>query len=397
MPAMTEPPDGWAAPGGWSPPHQPPTPPQAPPPPPSQQPPYYGTGAPPPPPPPPPPGWQAPPGWGGPQEAGQAPYGGWGAPRPPEARPGVVPLRPLGLGELLDGAVSVVRQYPRPCLGLSAAISILSTTVNVILALTALRPLVNLDTTRLANGDTDQLDGVVGGAALGGGASAIITVLATLLLTGVLTAVVGRAVLGQPMSAAEAWAEVRPALGRLIGAALLSALIVYATLFAGIVVAAVLVAIGGPVTLLVGIPLGIAAVAAAVYLYIRLSLAPAVVVLERAGVRTSLRRSGVLVRRSWWRIFWILVLTVVIASFVSQVLRIPFVIFGGGATGFSRIADPAGAGTSALVLSYIGAGVAQTVVAPFTAGVRALLYVDRRIRAEGLDVALAAAAAQRAA
>jgi len=114
-------------------------------------------------------------------------------------------------------------------------------------------------------------------------------------------------------------------------------------------------------------------------------------------VRQALRRSGVLVRRSWWRIFWILVLTVVIASFVSQVLRIPFVIFGGGATGLSRLTDPTGAGTATLVLSYIGAGVAQTIVAPFTAGVRALLYVDRRMRAEGLDVALAAAAAQRAA
>src|SRR5205085_5697222 len=107
------------------------------------------------------PGWQAPPGWGGPQASDQAPYGGWGAPRPPEARPGVVPLRPLGLGELLDGAVGVVRRYPRPCLGLSAAIAILSTALNIAVALTALRPVLNLDTEQLANGDTDQLDGVL--------------------------------------------------------------------------------------------------------------------------------------------------------------------------------------------------------------------------------------------
>ena len=41
----------------------------------------------------------------------------------------------------------------------------------------------------------------------------------------------------------------------------------------------------------------------------------------------------------------------------------------------------------------VGAGIAQTVVAPFTAGVRALLYIDRRMRAEGLDVSLMAAVA----
>ena len=123
-----------------------------------------------------------------------------------------------------------------------------------------------------------------------------------------------------------------------------------------------------------------------------LSLAPAAAVLERAGVMTSLKRSGVLVRRSWWRICGILLLTLVIASFVSQVVQIPFLVFGAGPTGLGRLADPDGTTTRILVLSYIGAGVAQTIVAPFTAGVRALLYIDRRMRAEGLDVALTAAA-----
>ena len=387
MPAMSEPPEGWAPPGGWAPSGSPPPPPQAPAPPPAGYGPPASTA----------PGWQAPPGWGGPQATEQVPYGGWGAPRPPEVRPGVVPLRPLGLGELLDGAVSVVRRYPRPCLGLSAAISIFSTALNVVLALTALRPLVDLDTNRLANGDTEQFDGVVGAAALGGGAALIVGILATLVLTGVLTAVVGRAVLGQPMSATEAWDAVRPAIPRLIGTAVLSALIVYATMIAGLVVAGVLVAAVGTSGLLIAIPLGVAAVAAGAYLYVRLSLAPAAVILEHACVRTALRRSGVLVRNSWWRICGILVLTVIIAGFVSQVLRIPFFVFGAGPTGLTRLTDPAAGGTWALVLSYIGAGVAQTVVAPFTAGVRALLYVDRRMRAEGLDVALAAAAAQRAA
>ena len=377
MPAMSEPTSGWSSPGGtpWT---GEPAP--------LLDTPSYGQPAAPP-----GTGWQPPPGWGGPQAQ---PYGGWGAPPPPEVRPGVVPLRPLGLGELLDGAVGIVRRYPRPCLGLAAAIAILSTVLNIVLALTALEPLLTFDSTELSNGNTDELDEVLGGAALGGGAGLIVSALATLVLTGVLTAVAGRAVLGQPMSLGQAWQQVRPVLLRLLGIALLSSLLVYGTLLVAIALAAGMIAAAGATAALVAVPLGIGGAALAVYLYVRLSLAPAVAVLERADVRTSLKRSGILARRSWWRICGILLLTLVITTFVSNVLQIPFVVLGAAPTGFGQLADPEGPTTTVLVMSYIGAGIAQTIVAPFTAGVRALLYIDRRMRAEGLDVALNAAVAQ---
>ena len=344
------------------------------------------------PPPPDPTQFRPPPGWGGPTAA----PGGWGAPRPAELRPGVIPLRPLGLGELLDGAVSLVRRYPRPALGFSAGVALVATVLNLALTLTAFRPLLTLDTTTLDSGDLSQLEGALGGAAVGGLGAAAISALATLVLTGVMTAIAGRAVLGQPMTVADAWAEVRPAIGRLIGIAVLTALLVYGTLvLAGVALTGLALA-AGPVGLVLVVPLGIAAVVGAVYLYGRLALAPAVALLEKAGVRTSLKRSGVLVRRSWWRVMGILVLTVLIAGFVGQIVQAPFLLVGALPTGFGSLFDPAGTNTRILVVSAIGGGVAQTVVAPFTAGVRALLYVDRRMRAEGLDVALTAAAHQSA-
>jgi len=147
----------------------------------------------------------------------------------------------------------------------------------------------------------------------------------------------------------------------------------------------------------VGVPLGIAASAAAVYLYCRFALAPCATVLERAGVRQSLRRSGVLVRRSWWRVFGVLLLAFLVAAVISQVVQVPFLLFGIAPLGLRGGAGLVEGTTRLLVLTYIGGGIAQTVVAPFSAGVRALLYVDRRMRAEGLDVALAAASAQPAA
>jgi hypothetical protein len=379
MPGMSEPPAGWASPSG-DPAPAPPAPTAGPPS--TAAIPSYGT----------PPGWQAPPGWGGP-----AAYAGWGQPRQPEPQPGVVPLRPLGLGELLDGAVSLVRRYPRPVLGLSAVLAILATVLNVLLALTAFRSIVSFDTQALSNGgtaSTDQLDSALGGAAVGGLGSGIVSALATIVLTGIITAIAGRGVLGQPMTLGAAWSQVRPALGRLIGIAVLTGLVVYGALAIGIVAAVLLIAALGAPGALLGVPLGIAGVCLAVYLYCRLALAPAAAVLERAGVRTSLRRSGILVRRSWWRVFGVLLLALIVASVVGQVVQVPFLIFGitpVGLRGGSSLNDST---TRLLILSYIGAGIAQTVITPFTAGVRALLYIDRRMRAEGLDVALNAAAAR---
>src|SRR4051812_1066316 len=87
-----------------------------------------------------PPGWSSPApaeplagaaGWSSPQAA--PPQAGWVAPAPaagwghipvrqPEFRPGVVPLRPLGVGEIIDGAISTMRQHWKLQLGLSAAV-----------------------------------------------------------------------------------------------------------------------------------------------------------------------------------------------------------------------------------------------------------------------------------
>jgi hypothetical protein len=304
-----------------------------------------------------------------------------------------VPLRPLTLGELLDGAVGLIRRYPRPVLGLSAAMAILATGLNILVAVTAFRPLLSFDSATLNGEDPsfDQIDGALGGAAIGGIGSQLVTALATLVLTGILSAVAGRGVLGESMTLSEAWAQVRPVLGRLIGIALLTALIVYGSLVVGVTLAVLLFAVGGGGGAFVGVLVVLAALALTVYLYCRLALAPSVAVLEKAGVRASLRRSGILVRRSWWRVFGVLLLALVVTAVVGYVVQIPFFAFGISPLGLRGGADILEGTTRMLILTYIGAGVAQTLTTPFNSGVRALLYIDRRMRAEGLDVALTAA------
>ena len=326
-----------------------------------------------------PPGWGPPPaaqGWGAPQ--------GWGGP-PAAPRPGVVPLRPLGLGELLDGSVSVVRRYPRPTLGLSAAVSVVTTLLGVGL-------LLLLPDKLFSTAGTSQAltDAQLGGTVVGSVGTVVVGGLAGIVLAGIITVVVGQAVLGAPLSTGEAWRTLRPRLLRLVGLALLTGLALALAVGVGIGVAALSVAVAGGAGLVLGVPVALAGVAAAIYLYVRLSLAAPALVLEKIGIIEAFRRSGVLVRRSFWRVLGVLILAALIAGFVNQLLQLPFVVLGGGIGLFSGSRD---VGVTALIAAQIGAGVAQTITAPFTSGVRALLYIDRRMRAEGLDVALAAAAA----
>ena len=78
----------------------------------------------------PPPGWQparrrpaAPPGLAAAGSGlGTGPgWAGYPPPPPPPPKPGMIALRPLGVGEILDGSISAIRAHPRLMLGLSAS------------------------------------------------------------------------------------------------------------------------------------------------------------------------------------------------------------------------------------------------------------------------------------
>jgi hypothetical protein len=309
-----------------------------------------------------------------------------------------VPLRPLGLGEILDGAFTCIRLYPRATLGLSAIVVAVTQAIQLPLTWLLLRDAAALDTEGLETGtvDNDEVIKFVVEASAVALVSLAITFLALLVLTGMLTAIIGKAVLGQPAPIGEAWATIRPQLGRLVGLSLLTGLLVVLAFAAGLVPGVLLAVAGGApagaVTLLViG---GLLGFVAAVYLYVTLSLGTPALVLEKQRVGAALRRSRELVRGAWWRIFGILLLSTIIAQVIGGIIALPFELAGSGTSLF----DPNAGAPSfvGLLLSAIGGVVGGTVTQPFTAGVVALLYVDRRIRREALDVALlAASSAQR--
>ena len=156
-----------------------------------------------------------------------------------------------------------------------------------------------------------------------------------LVLTGILTVVVSRAVLGQRSRRREAWDRARPRLPALLG---VTVLVLRDHARAGRARArARRHRSPSPVH-----PTAAVAVAlrprrsrpsssSAAYLYIAFALAPPAIVLERQRVVASLRRSRALVRGAWWRTFGILLLVNLIAQVLAGILGVPFTVLDAAA------------------------------------------------------------------
>lgn len=333
----------------------------------------------------PPHGWPAPPGGyrqsvppGYPPYPGYPPaYPGYPPPypgypphrgHPPLWRPGVIPLRPLSLSDIFNGAVNYIRANPVATLGLTTLIVVITSILE--LALEVGQPTLGGDAGLVAAFLT----------------SAAVTALATILLSGMLTVVVARAVLGSPITVTDAWSRVRGRLPALIALSVLEILAVVVLIAAAVVVImGVAGAANGVIAALVGVPVVLTTLAGIAYLFTVLAFAPVAVVLERKNVLDSVRRSFALVRNRFWRVLGIRLLATLVATVVSTAVLVPFAILG---PVLSYDPNAAGPSTAAVVLTAVGQAIGQIITAPFTAGVVVLLYVDARIRAEAFDLVL---------
>ncbi|TWF76765.1 hypothetical protein FHX44_112660 [Pseudonocardia hierapolitana] len=307
-------------------------------------------------------------GYGQPTAFGPPPYGGASGGQAP--RPGIVPLRPLAVGDLLAGAVGYIRADPLPTIGVTAAVMVVTHVIQLIVELA----LPRIDPADLAEGRT----GGLAAAAAGGFLSGIVGIVLGAALTGLLLVVLSRAVLGQRVDVREAWQAVAHRVPGLVGLTFLVALAVGAIAVVPVLIALVVGATGSGRMIALGVLLVLLAVAAAAYLSVRWVLAPAAYVLEPIGVTAALGRSSRLVHGSWWRMFGIMLLS-------GLIVVIPAVVVLGV---FGALApEPQDTGT--LVRAAIAYIVVGTFVTPFVTGVTGLLYVDQRIRRERLDLELA--------
>jgi hypothetical protein len=329
----------------------------------------------------PPPGYWPPP--AGPY--GHPPMGPAGA-----LKPGIIPLRPLGLSDIFNASVSYIRTNPKAALGLTTIVVVVAQVVALLLQIGPLAATGILAPTAAGqfgqSGVSALSDSAIVGLLLSSLAGIVTTVLAGIVLSGLLTVVVGRAVFGATIGIGEAWHRVRGRLLPLLGVTALEGVgaVVLIAVIVGMVAAVSQIG-GGAAAFVVGTLLGLGLVALLVYLYTMLSFAPTLIVLERIGVMPAITRSFALVKNDFWRVFGIRLLAVVVAGVVSAAVAAPFSFVG-------QIMLMVGQATSTMVVAValisVGGAIGQIITAPFNAGVVVLLYTDRRIRSEAFDLVL---------
>lgn len=365
-----------------------------------------------------PPGWQPPTeparGWSAPgseryqqpgpppqQPYGQPPQQPYGQQTPysqpyqplhqarPVYKPGTIPLRPLGVGDMFSGAVETIRRNPKATLGLAAVVLTAFMLIPILgtLAWGAVQGFGSTITDADSSGDIRPEDVGLIITTIGG---FLLSSLATVVLTGMIVHVVEHAARGQKLSAGEAWALTRPRVWRLIGLSTLTFLLPLVAIWLPIglivLVAALTSTVLGIVAGVVGVITGLVVM---IYLYIRLfQLAAANVVLERRNVFAAMRRSWELSSGQFWRLFGITLLTLLVTSVGSQFLTIPFGILSG--VGTVIWPDTLLGVLISLLAQNVAVIVSGALITPFSAAVAALQYLDQRIRKEGYDIQLIA-------
>ena len=329
---------------------------------------------------------------GGPHPGGQQAWQPAWASALTAHKPGIVALRPLSLGDIVEGGFAAIRRNPRTFLGLAVL------TALTVLVVAGLLFLVGyLVGTALEGSNTLDLF-----LAFGITSFAVVMLFlsagTSIALSGMLAYPVGEAVLGRKPTIGETWRKTRRMLPRLSG--LCAVLVLPPTAVFGLIVGGTIWAFAGelPAVGVLGVLGVFAAGAGMLWLGIRLALATPALVLEDLRVIASLRRSWGLTAGLFWRTFGILTVSSLLIGVVQYLLSMVLQL-GGMFLGFALASmlgssdSDALVGIAAGVSSVVGGLVSGMLTQPFLAAVAALLYTDSRIRKEGFDLALARAVA----
>ena len=314
--------------------------------------------------------------------------------------PGGVPLRPLTVGDMLSGAFTLIRRNPVATLGLAAIVEVVAGIATTFLSLGEQRVFRTFQ--NQVNRDRLLSPGLTGHDLLHFFGSLVPYYVATIaiglivqsVLTGMLTGVFGRGLLGDKIGIGQAW-QISRAFWVLVVSVLISVILFAPPFLLALIVIGLALAKITAVAVIVGVLGGLALIPVSLWIYFSLSLAVPVVVLEGVDPVTALQRSWRLVRGNWWRVFGITLLAGLIIFLVALIIEVPFFIaqvvaVGHGGSTFLPGAGAAAAapGVLSIVISTIGSIIASTCTRPIGSGVTVLLYADLRMRKEGMDLLL---------
>jgi hypothetical protein len=370
--------------------------------------------------------WQAPGGTqppppAGPPSAGAGP-GAYYAPPPvaptaqgwtPPPKPGLVPLRPMTLGTILGASFQVMRRNPRATIVpglLTALLLAIAVSIGVVLIFGALGRISTTTDTQDAGALAAGTFAIALLVLVAGGA---LSVVATALLQAIIVTEVARGTVGEKLRLGQIWAAARGRFGAMIGYTVLQvlAIVLGFALFYAVIIGVTLATVGvsgsststGSIMGAVFATFGVTILAflggAALFLWLstKLAFVPAAIVLERLPVGRAIARSWALTRGYFWRTLGILLLVEVMVWIATNIVAVPLqLVLSLGATlldptGAGSVStDAAGAGAAvAIIVSYAIVSIVSAIGMVLISATSSLLYLDLRMRKEGLDLELA--------
>lgn len=314
----------------------------------------------------------------------------------PPPKPGLIPLRPLGFGTLLGAPFQAMRRNPKATFGSALLVQGITIVVSVLV----IGGVTWFAVSRITSAAPDDRDAITAGSVLAIILAALIPIaislIGSVMVQGVVVAEVARATLGEKLRLGQVWRAAAPRLWALVGWTLLASLA--ALIAVGLVAAVVWLVIAVSTDLIaLGIGIGVIGALGLVVLYAwlgtKLAIVPSIIVLERAPVSRAVARSWRLTRGYFWRTFGVLALISIILSVASQVVTTPIsLIMGIGGSLIDPTGSVEGAALTTFVVTYILLILVSLVVTAVTSVVTAaavsLVYIDLRMRTEGLDLEL---------
>ncbi|WP_435743881.1 glycerophosphoryl diester phosphodiesterase membrane domain-containing protein [Microbacterium sp. PMB16] len=319
----------------------------------------------------------------------------------PAPKKGLIPLHPLTFGMLLGKAFSALRHNPKVLFGFAVVIQLI-----VVLATAGVMGVVlfttfsRLETVSPASPDFEAvLAGTVAINIIAGLAVGLTSIAFTAMMQGVVAAEVGYASIGVKATLGMLWRKMAPSFWRLAGFASLSVVAVFGifAIVAVIIGAFVAGGLGGSVELigvvvLVVILIALACIPLSVWLTTKLLLVPSILVLERARFRDAFVRSWRLTRGRFWVAFGVTFLISMIMGLAMQVVSFPVAMLG---SLLGSVVAPTG-GDPGAIIGYVATLIApqilllvlQAITLVVQSTGSALVYLDCRMRYEGLDQTL---------
>lgn len=315
----------------------------------------------------------------------------------PASRPGIIPLHPLTFGTILGRSFAALRQNPRVLLGFALIVQTLAYLVVLAAVLgVSFASFSRLDTLQPG---TDEYETVLAGSIALTAVTGIVLGLAagalSVIVQGIVVVEVTHAAVAEKLTLGQLWRQIKPIVWRLIGYSVLVILAVIAVIVLVVLGMIGIAIVAPPAAIVLTILLILAAIPLTWWLMIKLLLVPATIIVEHATILQALKRSWTLTRGRFWPALGIILVISVIFGAVAQVVSIPL---GFLSMGLTTVIAPTGDPEPSAIIAILATGLLtqvltlllQSVAIVVQSTATAIIYIDCRMRREGLDLDLLA-------